>query len=104
MWSLAGASLRTMTRTVSVSSVGIGGVADPEVVAAHCLAGAQVERCETLEMPSIAASDPGPFPCKRVTLGVLHRRRVIVGRIDLIGKESNGLERAGGRQAHSGGR
>ena len=42
--------------------------------------------------PEYKSCDAEGQPCTRATVGLLHRRRVTVGRIDLIGKESNRLE------------
>ena len=42
--------------------------------------------------PEFKSCDAEGQPCTRATVGLLRRRRVTVGRIDLIGKESNRLE------------
>jgi hypothetical protein len=42
--------------------------------------------------PEFKGCDGGGERCTRATVGLLQRRHVTVGRIDLIGKESNRLE------------
>ena len=42
--------------------------------------------------PEAKSLGPNGEPCGRATVGLLQRRPVIVGKIDLIGKESNRLE------------
>jgi hypothetical protein len=47
---------------------------------------------EFAQHPEHKSSDASGAACTRSTRGLLHRRRVRAGRIDLIGKESNKLE------------
>ncbi len=47
---------------------------------------------EFAQHPEHKSADEAGFTCKPSTRGLLHRRRLRAGRIDLIGKESNRLE------------